>query len=162
MSYILLFSIFAMTGKIPVLLKKKFVFLRNFWTSLEKLSKKAIIRILKYRFKSKMYNLMETNHSRGGGGAGQQVQSVCTPYTKLVVKRHSSICCVWVCPKSLQLCSSMCNPMDCRPPGSSVHGILQARTLQWVAMPSSRGSSWPRDRTRVSSVSCTGSRVLYH
>ena len=40
--------------------------------------------------------------------------------------------------------------MDCSPPGSSVHGILQARILEWVAMPSSRGSSRPRDRTQVS------------
>ena len=38
-----------------------------------------------------------------------------------------------------------CDPMDCSPPGSSVHGILQARILEWVAMPSSRRSSWPRD-----------------
>ena len=43
--------------------------------------------------------------------------------------------------------------MDCSLPGSSVHGILQARTLGWVAMTSSRGSSWPRDRTRVSCIS---------
>ena len=40
--------------------------------------------------------------------------------------------------------------MDCRPPGSSVHGILQARVLEWVAISFSRGSSWPRDQTRVS------------
>ena len=39
----------------------------------------------------------------------------------------------------------LCNPMDCSPPGSSVHRILQARILEWVAMPSSRGSSWSRD-----------------
>ena len=45
---------------------------------------------------------------------------------------------------------SICNPMDCSPPGSSVPGILQARTLEWEAMPSSRGSSRPRDRTRIS------------
>ena len=44
------------------------------------------------------------------------------------------------------------------PPGSSVHGILQARTLEWVAIPFSRGSSWPRDPTRVS---CIGREVLY-
>ena len=43
----------------------------------------------------------------------------------------------------------LCNPMDCSPPGSSVHGILQARILEWVAMPSSRGSSQPRDRTQI-------------
>ena len=51
------------------------------------------------------------------------------------------------CAKSLQLCSTLCNPMDCSPPGSSVHGMLQARALEWVAMPSSRGSSRPRDQT---------------
>ena len=46
-----------------------------------------------------------------------------------------------------------CNPMDCSPPGSSVNGILQARMLEWVTLPSSRGSSPPRDQTRVSSMS---------
>ena len=45
---------------------------------------------------------------------------------------------------------TLCNRMDCSPPGSSVHGILQARILEWVVMPSSRGSSQPRDRTCVS------------
>ena len=44
---------------------------------------------------------------------------------------------------------TLCNPMDCSPPGSSIHGILQARVLEWVAIPFSRGSSWPRDRTQV-------------
>ena len=47
----------------------------------------------------------------------------------------------------------------CSLPGSSVQGILQARILEWVAMPSSRGSSWPRDRTCVSYVSCVGRQV---
>ena len=47
--------------------------------------------------------------------------------------------------KSLQWCLTLCEPMDHSPPGSSVHGILQATTLEWAAMPSSRGSSWPRD-----------------
>ena len=53
----------------------------------------------------------------------------------------------------------LCNPMRCSPPGSSVHGILQARILGWIAMPSSKGSSWPRDRTQVSHVSCIGRRI---
>ena len=44
-----------------------------------------------------------------------------------------------------QSCPTLCNPMDYGPPGSSVHGILQARTLEWVAMPFSRGSSQTRD-----------------
>ena len=48
---------------------------------------------------------------------------------------------VCICAKSLQSCLTLCNPMDCRPPVSSVPGILQARILEWVAMPSSRGSS---------------------
>ena len=51
-----------------------------------------------------------------------------------------------------QSCSTLCDPMDCSPPGSSVHGILQARILEWVAMISSRGSSPPRDRTQVSGI----------
>jgi len=47
---------------------------------------------------------------------------------------------------------SLCDPMECSPPGSSVNGILQARILEWVAMPSFRGSSRPRDQTQVSCV----------
>ena len=50
--------------------------------------------------------------------------------------------------------------LDCSLPGSSVYGILQARILEWVAMPSSRGSSQPRDRTQVSYISCTGRRFF--
>ena len=48
-----------------------------------------------------------------------------------------------------QSCPTLCDPMDCSLPGSSVHGIFQARILEWVAISFSRGSSWPRDRTRV-------------
>ena len=47
------------------------------------------------------------------------------------------------------LCPTLCEPMDCSQPGSSVHGILQARILEWVAIPLSRGSSWPRDQIQV-------------
>ena len=64
--------------------------------------------------------------------------------------------------KSLQSSPTLCNLMDCSPPGSSVCRILQARILEWVAMPSSRGSSRPRDRTHVSCVSSIGRQVLYH
>ena len=52
------------------------------------------------------------------------------------------------------------DPTDCSPPGSSVHGILQARILEWVATPSSRGSFWPRDRTGVSCISCTAGKFF--
>ena len=60
--------------------------------------------------------------------------------------------CVWVCAKSLQLCPTLCNLMDCNPPGSSVCGILQARILEWVALCFSRGSSQPRDWIQVSCI----------
>ena len=63
---------------------------------------------------------------------------------------------ICMCAKSLQLCSTLCNPMDCTPPGSSVHGILQARILEWVALFSSSLSIWPRDWIRVSYVFFTG------
>ena len=49
-----------------------------------------------------------------------------------------------------QLYPILCNPMDCSPPDSSVHGIREVRILEWVAMPSSRGLSQPRDQTQVS------------
>ena len=51
-----------------------------------------------------------------------------------------------------QSCPTLCNPMDCSTPGSSIHGIFQARVLEWVATAFSRGSSWPRDRTQVSLI----------
>ena len=49
-----------------------------------------------------------------------------------------------------QLCPTLCDPTGCSTLGFSVHGILQARILEWVAMPFSRGSSWPRHRTQIS------------
>ena len=58
--------------------------------------------------------------------------------------------------------STVCNPVDCSPPDSSLQGILQGRILEWVAVSSSRESFQPRDRTRVSYVSCIGRWVLYH
>ena len=59
-----------------------------------------------------------------------------------------------------KLCPTLCNPMDCSPPGFSVHGIFQARILEWVAISYSRRSSQPSDQTRISHVSCISS--LYH
>ena len=59
-----------------------------------------------------------------------------------------------LCAKLLQSCPTLCHPMDCIPLGSLVHRILQPRILEWVAMPSSRGSSRPRDWTQVSSIFC--------
>ena len=70
------------------------------------------------------------------------------------------LACVYA--KSLQSCPTLCDPMDGSPPGFSVHGILQARILESVAISYSRGSSWPRFRTWVSCVSRVGRQILYH
>ena len=61
-----------------------------------------------------------------------------------------------VCAASLQSCLALGDPMDWSPPGSSVHGILQVRILEWVAVFSFRGSSRSKDWTHISYVSCIG------
>ena len=57
--------------------------------------------------------------------------------------------CYFLPAKSIQWCLILCDPTDCSPPSSSVHGILQARILKWVAILFSKGSSWPRDWTWI-------------
>ena len=61
----------------------------------------------------------------------------------------------WLLPSYL----TVCDPMDCSLLGSSVHGILQARILEWLAIPFSRASSKPRDQTHIF---CIGKQILYH
>ena len=65
-----------------------------------------------------------------------------------------------ICAKSLQSCLTLCDSMNCSPPGRSVHGILQARISEWIAIPFFRGSSWPRDWTWVSCISCIVGRFF--
>ena len=74
---------------------------------------------------------------------------------------HTTLLCLtcYCCAKSLQSCMTLCDAMDHSPLGSSVHGILQASILEWVAMTSSRGSSPPRDRTHSS---CMDRWIPYH
>ena len=60
-----------------------------------------------------------------------------------------------------QSCLTLCNHMDCSPPGSSVHGIVQARTLEWVALPSPEGPPDAGIEPHVYYVSCIGRQVLY-
>ena len=71
----------------------------------------------------------------------------------------------FVCAKSNRSSPTLCHSMDCSPPGSSVHGILQARMLEWEAIPTSRGSSWPRDWTHWEWLNlvlfCSGSRLQW-
>ena len=64
--------------------------------------------------------------------------------------------------KSLQVCLTLWDPMECSPPGTSVLGILQARILEWVAISFSRGSFQAQDQTHVSYNSCMGIQVLNH
>ena len=74
---------------------------------------------------------------------------------KMRAFRCPRLLCVRVCGcvcQSLQSCLTPCEPKDCSPPGSSVHGILQARILEWVAIPFSRGSSRPGGQTWVSCI----------
>ena len=71
------------------------------------------------------------------------------------------------CPKEVRVmcalsCLTLCNPVDCSPPGSSVHGIVQTRLWKWIAISLSRRSSWPRNRTHVSWTSYIGMQILYH
>ena len=68
-----------------------------------------------------------------------------------------NIYCVWAWVLVAQLCPTLCKPMDCSPPGFSVHRIPQARKLGWVAIPFSRGSCQPRDWTWVS---CTAGKFF--
>ena len=85
-------------------------------------------------------------------------ESLCrTPQTQRDRYKWPSLMCMLS-----HLSPTLCDPTGCSPPGSSVHGILQARILEWVAMPSSRGSSPPRDRIHISYVSCISRWVLYH
>ena len=83
-----------------------------------------------------------------------------TAFTSSLAVRSKHMCvfvyvfvCVYAC---THLCLTVCDPMDCNPSGSSVHEISQARILEQVVISYSRESSWPRDQTHVSCISCTG------
>ena len=67
-----------------------------------------------------------------------------THSTNIISTRYHYVC--------MFSCIQLCYPMDCSLPGASVHGIFQARTLEWFAFPFSRGSSWPRNQTQFSCI----------
>ena len=81
-----------------------------------------------------------------------------TPTPYVVEEDH---CFIHAC-ACVQSCWTLCDPTDCNPPGSSVHGIFQTRILKWVAVSSSRWSFQLRDWTHNSCVSCIGRSILYH
>ena len=80
-----------------------------------------------------------------------QVPPWCLPEVRLKSLRQGSVKVL-----AIQWCLALGDLMDCSLPGSSVHGILQARTLEWVAIPFSRGTFWPRDRTHISPALADG------
>ena len=67
----------------------------------------------------------------------------------------------WEDPLVAQPCLTLWDPVDCSPPGFSVHGIFQANILEWVAIFFCRGSSWPRGQTHISCVSCIGRQIFF-
>ena len=71
------------------------------------------------------------------------------------------VCFLFFACTCVQQCPTLCDPMDCSSSGFSVHEILQARIPKWVAISSSRASSWSRNRTHISCTSCIGKQVLY-
>ena len=79
----------------------------------------------------------------------------------LVMSKLSGQECAVLCLVT-QLCLTLCDLMDCSCQAPLSMGILQVRILEWLAMLSFRGSSWPRDRIHVSYVSCIVSQVLYN
>ena len=97
-----------------------------------------------------------------GEGNGNPHQYSCLENWSLLLSiLYIVVCvCVCVCVKLLQMCLTLCDPMDCSPLGSSIPGIFLATILEWVTIPSAWGSSQPRDRTHVFCISCTISRFF--
>ena len=85
-----------------------------------------------------------------------QVPTGCLPEVRLKSLREGSVKVL-----AVQSCLTLGDLVDCSLPGSSVYGILQARTLERVAIPFSRGTFWPRDQTHISHICCVGRWVLY-
>ena len=90
----------------------------------------------------------------------------CSLSTNVCVRVRVCVCacvraCMRVCVRA-QSYLTLCNPMDCSTPGSSAHGIFQARIPDWVAVSFSRGSSQPRDQIHISCVPCIIRQILYH
>ena len=90
---------------------------------------------------------------RKGRGTRDQIANIRWIIEKATESQKNICLCVLVA----QSCPTLCDPMDCNPPGSSAHEIFQARILEWVAISFSRGASQPRDRTRVS---CTAGKFF--
>ena len=87
-----------------------------------------------------------------------RAESLCSAPETVTALSISYVC---VCAEPFQLCPTFWGPKDHSPPGCPIHGILQAKILEWVAI-SSRGSSQVRDQAHISFITCTGRQVLHH
>ena len=115
-------------------------------------------------FPRQLLEWVAISFSRGSSWLRDRTHVFCNTCIGRQILYHCTTWKAWIYTVSsvAQSCQTLCKPMDCSMPGFSVHGILQARILKWVAMPSSRGSSWLRDRTHVCYISFTGNWVLYN
>ena len=97
---------------------------------------------MKYHFSPvRMALIKESTNNKYWRGCGEKRTLVYRWWECKLVQPLWKTVCVYMHTKLLQLCPTLCNPIDCSLQGSSVHGILEARILGWVAMPFSRGSS---------------------
>ena len=94
-------------------------------------------------------------HAEEGEKYGRQGELLVYKVVANETWKHIGFACVLIVSDSL-------HPMDCSPPGLAVHGIFQARILDWVAISYSRGSSPSKDWTRVSCTPCVSRQILYH
>ena len=117
----------------------------------------SLFTFLHWRRKWQPTPVFLPGESQGRGAWWAAVYGVAQSWTRLM----------WLSSSSrneyniVKQCLTLSNPMNCSPLGSSVHGILQAGILEWVAISFSRGSSRPRGQTRDSCVSCIGGQILY-
>ena len=110
-------------------------------------------------FQTRILEWVAISFSRGSSQPRDWTQVSHTVGRLFTVWATREVQCMCTCMLNRFSCVRLCDPMDCSLLGSSIHGILQARILEWVAMPSSRGPSWPRDQT---CVSCIDRWFLYH
>ena len=118
------------------------------------------------QLRNRFFFLIESTSPELACPKGLNLQALICMNLPLLISGNviQSMLTVWVVCACLctQLHQTLCDPMDCSPPGSSVHSIFQARILDQIAISFSRGSSPLRDQTRVSCVSCIGRLILYH
>ena len=104
--------------------------------------------------------------SKGEGWSSNDIQreTYGLIYSHVSIQAYIHMVHIYTCSAVLShsIVFNSCNPMDCSPPGSSVRGISQARILEWVATPSSRGSSQPKDQSCVSCLSSIARWIIYH